>query len=84
MTNVKMLSYTEPVMCFGTSISSEFEGIGKLEGDELLLSQLGGCIYNLMASTVLCRDKVFYRTPQPPEGSKASKFKRRRGGREVM
>lgn len=71
-------------MCSGTSTSLEFEGIGKLEGDELPLSQLGGCIYNLMARTVLCRDKVFYRTLQPPEGSKASKFKRRRGGKEVM
>lgn len=61
MTSVQMLSYTELCLVLGTSISSEFEGIVKQEKDELPLSQLVGCIYNLMASTVLCRDKVFYR-----------------------
>lgn len=81
MTDLKMLSLQS---CHVLHISSEFEGIGKLEGDELPLSQLGGCIYNMMASTVLCRDKVFYRTPQPSKGFKTSKFKRRWGGREVM
>lgn len=61
MTSVQMLSYTELCLVLGTSISSEFEGIVKQEKDELPLSQLVGCIYNLMARTVLCRDKVFYR-----------------------